>query len=468
MPESLTNSLAATQAWETLLDLPASGPRHVALASALRAAIRSGRLPTGAALPPSRALAPVLGCSRWVVTQAYAQLATEGYVTGRTGSATRVRWSPGAGPAPPVGEAGPVRPRFDLAPGLPDLRAFPRRQWADALARAAAGADLGHLPAAGLPELRAVLAEYLVRSRGAVAEASSVVVCGGIRDAVGRLARGLVAAGHREVAVEDPGWGALRSVVAAAGLRVRPVPVDGDGLRVAELPPGVRVVLCSPAHQFPTGVVLSPARRAALIDWARAVDGLVVEDEYDSEFRYDRKPVGCLQGLDPSRVVLAGSAHKTLAPAVGVGWAVVPARWRTAVEAGAGPPAIDQAAFASFVAAGRYDRHLHRVRQRYRARRDLLLAALAAGRPGATTQGVSAGLHVVCSWPGLDETAVAAAARAAGVDVMTLADYRVRPGPPGLVLGYGNISDAAVPGAVAVLTAVNRLAEGWEPGLSSP
>ncbi|MGK5677808.1 PLP-dependent aminotransferase family protein [Actinoplanes sp. URMC 104] len=446
-----------TFAWETLLDVPARGPRHVALATALRAAIRSGRLPTGSAVPPSRVLAATLGCSRWVVTQAYAQLATEGYLGGRTGSATRVRWSPGADTRAPAPSPQSGRPRFDLAPGLPDLRAFPRRQWADALSRAAAGADLGPAAPGGVPALREVLAEYLARSRGAVAPAGSVVVCGGIRDAVGRLCRGLAAQGHREIAVEDPGWGALRQVAATAGLRPRPVAVDGDGLRVAELPPGVRAVLLTPAHQFPTGGVLSPARRGALIDWARAVDGVIVEDEYDSEFRYDRKPVGCLQGLDPARVVLTGSAHKTLAPAVGVGWAVAPPRWRPCLEAGAGPPGIDQAAFAAFVAAGRYDRHLHRARQRYRARRDLLVDALARALPGCVTQGVSAGLHVVCSWPGLDdERAVAAAVRAEGVHVMTLADYRVTPGPPGLVLGYGNLSDAAVPQAVAVLARVAR------------
>ncbi|XVU23240.1 PLP-dependent aminotransferase family protein [Actinoplanes sp. CA-054009] len=446
MAESRTNF-----AWETLLDLSRPGPRHVALAGALREAIRSGRIGTGAALPPSRVLATALGCSRWVVTQAYAQLTTEGYLHGRTGSATRVLWSPGDAAAIDPPAARPARTHFDLAPGLPDLRFFPRKQWADALARAAAGTDLGFTPPAGLPSLRAVLADYLTRARGAVATAEAVIVCAGIRDAAGRLCRALAAEGHRAIAVEDPGWGALREVAAASGLRPVPVPVDGGGLRVAELASGVRAVLLSPAHQFPTGVVLAPERRAALIDWARAVDGVIVEDEYDSEFRYDRKPVGCLQGLDPDRVVLAGSAHKTLAPAVGLGWAVAPARWRTAMAAGAGPPAIDQAAFASFVAAGRYDRHLHRARQRYRGRRDILIAALARRLPGATTQGVAAGLHVVCSWPGLDEAAVAAAARAAGVDVMTLADYRVAPGPPGLVLGYGNIADASVPAAVATL-----------------
>lgn len=461
MAESRTNS----RFWETLLELPPRGPRHVALAAALRAAVRSGRLTTGAALPPSRVLAATLGLSRWVVTQAYAQLATEGYVSGRAGSATRVTWSPGAPQRTAARLVPPPRPPLDLSPGLPDLRAFPRRQWADVLSRAALGAGLGHPAPGGSAEPRAVLADYLTRARGALAGPDAVVVTGGIRDAVARLCRGLAAAGHRSLAVEDPGWGALRQVAAAAGLRPTPIPVDDAGLRVDRLPPDVRAVLLSPAHQFPTGAVLAPARRSALIDWARAVDGLVIEDEYDSEFRYDRRPVGCLQGLDPDRVVLVGSAHKTLAPAVGIGWAVTPPRWRAALAGGVAPPSIDQAAFAEFVASGRYDRHLHRARQRYRTRRDLLVAALARHFPGATTAGVSAGLHVVCSWPGLDEAAVAAAARAAGVAVMTLADYRMSAGPPGLVLGYGNISDAGVGEAIAALAAALAAgAAGPEPG----
>ncbi len=460
MPESRTNL-----AWETLLDLPARGPRHVALTAALRTAIRSGRIGAGAALPPSRALATALGCSRWVVTQAYAQLATEGYLAGRTGSATRVTWSPG-GAGPPPGPPSPAhRPRFDLAPGMPDLRAFPRRPWADALASAAADADLGYPPPAGVPALRAVLADYLSRARGAVATAEAVTICGGIRDGVARLCLGLVAAGHHAIAVEDPGWGALRAAAAGAGLRVAGVPVDDAGLIVARIPAGVRAVLLSPAHQFPTGAVLAPARRAALIDWARTVDGTVLEDEYDAEFRYDRRPVGCLQGLDPERVVLFGSAHKTLAPAIGIGWAVAPARWRPALAAGAGPPGIDQTAFAGFVAAGRYDRHLHRARQRYRRRRDVLIEALARQLPAAATQGVSAGLHVVCGWPGLNEAAVAAAARAAGVAVATLAGYRIEPGPPGLVLGYGNITDSGLTAAINRLAAVVRAGESPSRGM---
>ncbi len=318
------------------------------------------------------------------------------------------------------------------------------------MARAAVDTDLGHPPAAGLPALRVVLADCLNRARGAVATSETVAITSGIRDGLGRLCRALVAEGHRAIAVEDPGWSALRTIAHQNGLTAVPVPVDRDGLIVAELPTGVRAVLLSPAHQFPTGAVLAPGRRSALIGWARAVDGVIAEDEYDAEFRYDRQPVGCLQGLDPQRVILLGSAHKTLAPALGIGWTVAPARWHSALAVG-GPPAIDQAAFASLVAAGRCDRHLHRARQRYRARRDTLIAALARQVPAATVQGISAGLHLVCSWPGPDEAATAAA-RTAGVAVMTLADYRAGGGPPGLVLGYGNITEAAVPRAVASLT----------------
>jgi GntR family transcriptional regulator/MocR family aminotransferase len=449
VPETQSNL-----AWETLLELPSDGPRHQALAAALRSAIRSGRIGTGRALPPSRALSLALGCSRWVVTQAYAQLATEGYLAARPGSATRVRWSPGISAPTTRAVATPARPHYDLAPGLPDLRAFPRRQWADALARAVGQADLGYPPAGGTPELRAVLADYLGRARGAVATPATTVVTGGIRMGVADLCRGLRAAGHTGLAVEDPGWGALRAVGAGAGLAVRPVPVDGAGLCVGQIPAGVRAVLLSPAHQFPTGVVLSAARRAALIDWARAVDGVILEDEYDAEFRYDRKPVGCLQGLDPERVVLFGSAHKTLAPAVGLGWAVAPARWRSPLlDSPAGPSAIDQSAFAGFVRSGRYDRHLHRARQLYRARRDRLVAAIAQHRPTARIEGISAGLHLLCSWDGLDERAFAMRAAERGIAVMTVADYRVTPGPGGLVIGYGNILDNAVESAVAALAA---------------
>jgi GntR family transcriptional regulator/MocR family aminotransferase len=438
-----------------LIDLDGDGPLHARLTAALRDAIRAGRLATGTALPPSRALAADLGCSRWVVTQAYAQLSAEGYLAGRTGSATRVRWSPGPEAAPPVAGPAPGRPRYDAAPGLPDLRAFPRRRWAEAVREALAAAphaDLGYPDPAGHPRLRAVLAEYLARARGAVAAAGDVTVCSGVTDGVGRLCRALAAAGHTAIAVEDPGWGRLRVVAASAGLAVEPVPVDADGL-VVERIQGVRAVVVTPAHHFPTGAVLAPARRAALVDWAHRVDGVIAEDDYDAEFRYDRRPVGTVQGMAPGRVALFGSLSKTLSPALGLGWALAPPAWRAGVRAGVAPPVLDQLAFAGFVASGGYDRYLRAARQRYRARRDALVAALARRLPAARVDGVAAGLHLLLGGVAGDAAAIVARAAAAGVAVADLAWYRVRPGPPGLVLGYGNLADRAVAEAVDLLAA---------------
>ncbi|KAA6197802.1 PLP-dependent aminotransferase family protein, partial [Streptomyces parvus] len=283
-------------AWGTFLELadPTGGPLHTRLARALRDAVADGRLAAGSTLPASRVLAADLRCSRWVVTEAYAQLVAEGYFEARSGSATRVRAHAGTAATRHPG-AGPARwtPRFDLLPGIPDLRAFPRKRWAD-MVRAATTEltwdELGYPDAAGLPRLRRQLASYLARGRGARVEPEQLVVCAGTLDGVLRLCRTLRAAGHARVAIEDPGWTQLRLTVAAAGLTPVPVPVDGQGLRVDLLrrEAAVRAVIVAPAHQFPTGVVLTPARRAELADWAREVDGLIMEDDYDAEFRYDR------------------------------------------------------------------------------------------------------------------------------------------------------------------------------------
>ncbi len=440
---------------ELQTNLSGTGPLHVRLAAALREAIRSGRLADGAALPPSRALAADLRCSRWVVTQAYGQLLAEGYLRARTGSATRVNWRAGAArPSEPAAVlAG--RPRYDLAPGLPDLRAFPRRRWLDALRAGLVDAphhDLGYPAPGGHPRLRAVLADYLVRARGAVADAGTVRVCAGVSDGVGRLARALRAAGHTTIAVEDPGWGRLREVVAAAGLATVPVPVDASGLDVSRLT-GVRAVIVTPAHHFPTGTVLAPDRRAALVGWAHRVDGLILEDDYDAEFRYDRRPVATMQGMAPDRVALFGSLSKTLSPALGIGWAVLPPQWTPAVGAGPGPSTVDQLGFARFVESGGYERHLRTTRARYRSRRDALVRALREGLPGCRVSGVAAGLHLVLDLPDADPAMVLAEAAAREVAVADLAAYRLRPGAPGLVLGYGNLADAALPEAVARLAA---------------
>ncbi len=460
MPESQTNL-----SWDVLLDLsgPDVGPRHERLARALRSAIRDGVLPLGSALPPSRALAADLACSRWLVTQAYAQLVAEGYLEARTGAATRVLWSPEREGRPPrTSSATAPAPRYDLAPGLPDLRAFPRRRWADALREALntmPHTEFGVPPRGGHPRLRAVVAEYLRRCRGASTTPRDVTICAGVTEGVTGVCRALAAAGVTSIAVEEPSWGRTRQAVAAAGLTVVPVPVDEDGVRV-DLLHGVRAVVVTPAHQFPTGTVLAPARRAALVAWARDVDGLVLEDDYDADFRYDRRPVGTVQGMAPAHVALFGSVSKTLSPALGIGWHVLPPAWaepfRAANPAAATPPVVDQLAFAAFVEQGGYDRQLRAVRLRYRARRDALVAALATHLPDSRITGVAAGLHLLLHLPGSPDTgALVRRAAAEGLNLVDLNTYRdEHSDDPTLVLGYGNLADGAVLPAVALLASL--------------
>ncbi|MET9019402.1 PLP-dependent aminotransferase family protein [Actinopolymorpha sp. NPDC004070] len=496
----------AKLAWDTLLDVEGSGPLHERLTRALRHAIRTGRLGAGSALPPSRALAVDLGCSRWVVTQAYEQLVAEGYLTARTGSATVVRadaptghrtvqpttrsvvqltsrptgrpaGQPAGQPGARTHATGPTRASvgtpYDLAPGLPDLREFPRRRWAEAVRTqlsTVSYTDLGYPPPGGTAHLRQVLADYLRRCRGAHPHAGDLRITAGVTDGVTQLGRMLRAEGHTHIGVEDPGWTRLREALERVGLEPVGIPVDGDGLLVDELAndPRVRAVVVTPAHQFPTGVVLGPARRAALLAWAREVDGVVLEDDYDAEFRYDRRPVGTLQGTDPARVALFGSLSKTLSPAIGIGWLLPPGRWAAALRETpehrtSGPPVIDQLALASFVETGGYDRHLRAARHRYRHRRDALVAALGTSLPRCELSGVAAGLHLVLHLrPDTPAATVVARAAARGVRLADLDGYRLHPDParPALVLGYGNLPDNAVATAVARLTDAIRAAAG--------
>ncbi|MEV2214953.1 PLP-dependent aminotransferase family protein [Streptomyces sp. NPDC050997] len=462
MTDSQTNL-----AWATLLDVspPERGRRrlHDRLAHALRTSIRTGRLAEGAAVPPSRALADELGCSRWVVTEAYGQLIAEGYLSARVGSATRVSWSPDT--APPLSRVrrAPARTpiRYDLAPGLPDLRAFPRRRWADAV-RTVTGAavhyDLGLPDPAGHSVLRTTVAQYLRRSRGADTNIESVSVCAGVTEGLLRTCRALRAEGITDLAVEDPGWGRLRDAATSGGLRVHPVPVDHDGLRVDDLArTPARAVVVGAAHQFPTGTVLSPARRARLVRWAREVDGFVIEDDYDAEFRYDHHPVAVMQGMDPSRVFLLGSVSKTLSPALGLGWLVAPAAMTPALRAAnlvaAAPPVLDQLALATFIDRGWYDAHLRASRRRFRSRRDLLVRTLDAQVPEGRVAGTAAGLHILLHLPdGADTRGALRAATAVGLRLADLDDYRTEPSAKrALVLGYGNISDTEIPPAVTLL-----------------
>jgi GntR family transcriptional regulator / MocR family aminotransferase len=477
-----SNGMAGRQAnlaWETLLDLSAArrGPLHMRLAAAIRAAIRNGRLPVGAALPPSRMLAADLSVSRWTVTKAYSQLITEGYLTGKTGSATRVTWSPGPGDQPradparmlPAQAARPSSTAgFDLSSYHPDLRAFPRRQWAGAIRAAAETAPfdrLSYSEPGGLPELRAVLAEHLNRSRGAWAEPGTICVVMGAGQGMSRLCRALLADGHTAIGMENPGSPRLWQAAQEAGLELVPLPVDDDGLVVDALDrhPGLRAVCVGAARQIALGCPLGPRRRSPLVDWARRVDGVVIEDDYHSEFSYDRPALPVLQGTARDRVALLGSMSQVLGPAVGVGWVVAPRRWVPAVRAEHEiqllPPALNQLALVQLMQSGAYDRHLRASRQRYRARRNALIDALRRHLPGYRIRGAETGVQLLLELPpGTDVTAIHRAAARRGIELSNLYEMQLLPEPsdPGLLVGYGNIKDTAIDGAVAALAEVIR------------
>jgi GntR family transcriptional regulator/MocR family aminotransferase len=446
---------------------------------ALRRAIRSGMLRPGERLPSTRQLADQLAVSRGLVVSAYEQLLAEGYVVSTVGSGTRVADAmTGSGEARPSEAAGanpaPVgsTPTVDFGYGIPDLRAFPTRDWHWALGealRAMPTADLGDGAVAGDARLRAVLAGYHRRVRAGCADAANAVVVGGFRQGLNFVLGALVAHGVERIALEDPGPRDHDHIARRAGLRVSAVAVDAEGIRVDQLrASGARAVLLTPAHQCPTGAVLSPARRHELVKWAHEVDGMILEDDYDAEFRYDRQPVGSLQGLAPDRVVALGSVSKTLAPALRIGWVFAPPRFRDGILtekylSGRGVPQLDQAALARLIETGRFDRHLRRVRDCYRRRRDALVSAVAECMTGATTTGLDAGHHIVLRLPdGADEEHVVARARDAGVAVRGLGDYRVTPDgaaslatlPAALVIGFGNVTTGQIRDGIGVLGAV--------------
>jgi GntR family transcriptional regulator/MocR family aminotransferase len=426
----------------------------------LRAAIRDGRLAPGARLPSSRALAADLDVTRGVVVDAYEQLTAEGYLTSVQGSGTVVSDLVAAGgdgadagrraASTPADEAAPPL-THDFRSGLPDLGLFPRTAWARATRAALVSmpdAELGYLPPDGLPRLRTAIADYLGRVRGVSCGTDQVMICNGFGHGFRVVLGTLAARGVTGVAVEVPGYGEPRDQIRRAGLTVHPVPVDGEGLRVDLLRDApVGAVVVTPAHQSPTGVVMSAARRTELADWARASGAYVVEDDYDAEYRYDRHPVGALQGVLPDRVVYHGTVSKSLAPGLRLGWLVAPPE--LAADLGPTRKAIDhttstlvQATFVEFLERGDLDRHLRRSRRVYRERRDVLVDALGEWLPDWKVGGVAAGLQAFVTLPGgRDSHAVAAAARAAGVGIYPLdddlADDATR--AASLTLGYGTL-----------------------------
>jgi GntR family transcriptional regulator/MocR family aminotransferase len=478
------------------------------LADALRAAIMDERLAAGAALPSTRGLAGDLGVSRGVVVEAYQRLTDEGLVSAHHGAGTRVLPRPDAGPPSPVTPSpvtpskttrstsqrsttppsGPARAQalppgvaqlpqpwrtlaeLDLSPGVPDLSGFPRAAWLRAeraVLAQAVPADLGYGDPAGSPWLRRDLAGWLARTRGLRAEAGDIIIVAGVSQGLALLGQVLCSqrpGGRPEAAVEDPGSRGARDQLAYWGMEPVPVPVDGHGLRVADLERTSAVAaLLTPAHQFPTGAVLAPQRRRDLLGWATATGALVIEDDYDAEYRYDRAPVPALQASGPDHVAYLGSTSKTLIPGLRLGWLVPPARLRAPLVAAKhasdlGNPALPQLVLAQLISTGELARHIRTARARQRERRDTLLTALREHLPPARVQGVAAGLHLLITFPDQPDRPgqpgrpgdadLARRIQQAGVAVHPLSLHQLSPGPPGLVLGYaahppGQLREAA-------------------------
>jgi GntR family transcriptional regulator / MocR family aminotransferase len=442
-------------------------PLHRQIEASIRDSIRAGQLSRGSTLPPSRVLAADLGVSRGVVVEAYQQLSAEGYLASRAGGHTQVA----AGPAPRATTpraARPQRPRIDLSYGRADVSSFPRAAWLRAIRGALTYAPndvFGYLTGSGVPQLRTAVADYVNRVRGTLAQPDHIVICTGYAQGITLLIQLLAASGAKRLALEDPSSrdDALPAAQ-AAGLEVVGVPVDRNGIRVDLLrETDADAVVLTPCHQWPTGSVLSAENRAAVLRWATRRGALVIEDDYDAEYRYGRTPVGAMQGLAPDHVVYAGSVSKTLAPGIRLGWLVMPGHLAepmaaAKVAADRGSPALEQLALADFLARGEFDRHLRRMRPVYRRRRDALLAALTRHLPGLEPAGVSAGLHLV-TWlpPDLDEATIVAAAGRAGVAVDAVGPYRItHPGPGGLIFGYATVSEQAIAEGIEILARVIR------------
>ena len=459
-------STDSAPAGDVLIELDRAAPiaLHRQIEASIRDGIRTGRLTRGTALPPTRRLAAELGISRGVVIEAYQQLVAEGYLTSRAGGYTRVAIAPERA-AESALAARPGAPEIDFCPCRADGSMFPRAAWLRSVKRVLATADFGYVRSSGVPALHDALAQYLNRVRGTSVQPGDIVVCNGYAQGIALVIHVLAASGARRLAVEDPcADDDAVPVARAAGLEVVGVPVGADGIRVEALD-GVDAdaLVLTPSHQWPTGGVLSARSRAAVVRWAGERGALIVEDDYDAEYRYDRAPVGALQGLAPERVVYAGTASKTLAPGLRLGWLVVPPQLRERVAeakslADRGSPVLDQLAFADFLERGEFDRHLRRTRPVYRRRRDALLAALRAELPDFEPAGIAAGLHLVAYLPGdLDEAPLIEAAARRGVAAYGLAQYRVaHPGRPGLLFGYATLHESELARGVRVMAEVVR------------
>lgn len=447
------------------------------LAGQLREAVRGGRIGAGDRLPSTRALAIALGVSRTVVTDAYAQLYAEGWLHGRHGSGTFV--ADGAAGLPcgvprqatlspqPAADrsaaatpaSGP--PMIDMLPGVAWTTGIDPAEWRRAWRLAGIADPASSRPfgdPAGLMELRSVLVGYLRRSRGVSCSAVDIMVTGGVARSLDLIAAALLRPGDA-VGIEEPGWPAARAILTARGARVVPCPVDEHGLVVEALPRGLRLIHATPAHQTPLGGRLPVPRRQALLAWARRTGALIVEDDYDSEFRYDVAPLPALHSLDPGVVAYLGTTSKTLTPELGVGWLVAAPEVLGAVAAARlslanRTPVPAQRATASLIECGYLERHIRRMRHEYARRRAAVTSVLATLPAPARLLGDTAGMHMVLELPAGIASAAAPAARRRGVAVATMDRYfsgQVPQSLHGLVLGYGGATLAQVARGCEVL-----------------
>jgi GntR family transcriptional regulator/MocR family aminotransferase len=476
------------------LDAGSGVPLHRQLYDALRGAIADGRITPGTRLPSTRALAEALGLSRSTITASFAQLHSEGYLEATTGSGTFVsldlpaeapperprRDAYGAGASirlstygASLAEAGPLEPArvpgaIDFRDGRPAFDAFPFAQWRRCIARSIGtdGAWLDYSPdPAGDSGLREAIAAYLGRARAVRARAGDVVIVSGSQQAIDIIARVLIEPGD-VVALEEPGYLGAQRTFAANGADLRAIPVDEDGLRVDLLErdaAGARLVYVTPSHQFPLGVVLSSERRRALLRWAEGAGAIVVEDDYDSAYRYEGRPIPALAGIDLSgRVIYVGTFSKTMFPALRIGYVVVPPALRGVVLAAKAfsdrqSPILEQRALAAFIADGSFERHLRRMRVLYRSRRAALLAALRREfGADATVIGDRAGMHLVARLHGAGPD-FAARALQSGVAVMSTDAHRLHGGVAGeYIFGFAELDEATIAEGIARLGRVPR------------
>ncbi|MGW7649980.1 MocR-like pyridoxine biosynthesis transcription factor PdxR [Streptomyces bobili] len=475
------------------IDDAPTGRRSDWLAQQLRLAIADHRLPVGSRLPATRVLAGELRVSRGVVTEAYQRLMEDGHAAGRGRNGTIVVAAPASPPEVPPGAPGAPPPpealfaaapgvdifdmmraapaRIDLSPGVPDLASFPRSAWLRAersVLASISASDLGYADPRGTPALRHAIANWLARNRAIRADPDEILVVAGTAQTLSLLGQVLRDDGISAVAVEDPGSLGARQHLRSQRLDTPPVPVDSQGARVDVLRDmAVPAVLLTPAHQFPTGVVLSGERRRELMRWATESDGLIIEDDYDAEHRYDRPPVPALRSILPGHVCYAGSVSKLLAPALRIGWVLAPPKYHDALVAAKrfadlGNATLPQQVLARFMESGEMERQLRHLRTRHRRRRDAMVDAITTHLPHAVVHGAAAGLHLTITFDSeFADTDLTAAALARGVKAHPLSWHSQRPSRPGLVLGYAASAPTDIGEGVATLgTALRRLRGG--------